>query len=299
MSSAVAERPCIQGEDDLLLNRPVPFVHHATFEAPGAEELILTAEPEHAEGKSHSPGGGPAGPLLPARVTPLDAEEEQRHFRMMNYLFFRAEELRQQAFFRGFEAGERKEMKQLIGRAEQLRNLLVVANLGLVVTRAAQFLAPGREMADLLSEGNFALVRAVGTFDFSQNVRFSSYLCTALDRTLLRFVRGRRQKDPTNNSEGDGPLATVVDHRATGLRKDAWREELRKQVPGLLGQLGERERLVIEKRFGLDGAEQPATLNAVGRELDVSEERVRQLEKKALDRLKGPAMQLGLEPFEE
>jgi RNA polymerase sigma factor (sigma-70 family) len=142
-------------------------------------------------------------------------------------------------------------------------------------------------------------VRAVGTFDSSQNVRFSTYLCTALDRTLLRFVRGRRQKDPTNNSEGDDPLAAVVDHRATGPKKDAWREELRKQVPGLLGQLGGRERLVIEKRDGLDGADEPATLKAVGRELDVSEERVRQLEKKALDRLKGPASQLGLEPFEE
>jgi len=188
-------------------------------------------------------------------------------------------------------------MRRLVAEAEGIRNRLVEANLGLVITRAQRFLTAGREMSDLRSEGNYALVRVVGTFDFSLNLRFSTYACTALDRTFLRFVRGGREKDASNDLERDGPLAGVVDYRADGPRMDAWREELHDQVPGLLAQLGERERLVIEKRYGLDGAEEPAALKAVGSELDVSVERVRQLERKALNRLKELAIQQGLEPF--
>jgi RNA polymerase sigma factor (sigma-70 family) len=217
----------------------------------------------------------------------------------MNYLFFRAEGLRQQATHRGLEAGEREEFCRLLADGEKVRNRLVETNLGLVVTRAQRFLAPGTEMADLRGEGNYALVRAVGTFDFSQNVRFSTYACTALDRTFLRFVRRQRVKHGATDSAEDDPLAAVVDYRAAGPRRDTWREELREQVPGLLKHLGERERLVIEKRYGLDGAVGPATLKEVGEELDVSLERVRQLEQKALDRLRELAIQQGLEPFEE
>lgn len=297
MGSAVAERPRGLDEEDSLLTRPVHFIYHYSFETPGAEEVILAPEPELAVGEGDTPGGGSADPLLPVRLTPL-AEHQERHlFRKMNFLFFKAERVRERASFRGFEAGEREEMCRLVAAAEEVRNRLVEANLGLVVTRAQRFLTSGREMSDFRSEGNYALVRAVATFDFSLDVRFSTYACTALDRTFLRFVRGRRDKDGSNDSEGDGPLDAVVDYRADGPRRDAWREELRDQVPGLLAQLGERERLVIEKRYGLDGAESPATLKAVGSELDVSVERVRQLERKALDRLRELAIQQGLEPF--
>src|SRR5262249_39958158 len=136
-------------------------------------------------------------------------------------------------------------------------------------------------------------------FNFAHKVRFSTYACTALDRTYIKLVRRKREKLQSDGTDGDEALATVEDYRAAGPRKDAWREELQEHMPGLLSQLGDRERLVIQKRYGLNGAAEPATLKALGVELNVTEERVRQLENKALLRLKEPAIQLGLEPFEE
>jgi RNA polymerase primary sigma factor len=285
------------GEEDSLLTRPVHFIHHTSFEVPGAEELILAPEPELAVGEGDTPGGGSADALLSGRPPPLDEHQERHLFRKMNFLFFRAEGLRERASFRGFEAGERQEMRRLVAEAEEVRNRLVKANLGLVVDRAHRFLSHGRELADFISEGNFALVQASRNFNFAHRARFSTYACTALDRTYTKFVGRWLKKAHSNGPAGEDPLAAVVDYRAVGPRRDAWREELREQVPGLLAQLGERERLVVEKRYGLDGAEMPATLKVVGGELDVSVERVRQLEKKALDRLKELAIQQGLEPF--
>lgn len=299
MGSAIAERPRGLDKEDSLPSRTVHFIPHDSFEAPGADEQILAPEPEPTVGEGDTSRGGAAGPVLAVRLALLDERQERHLFRKMNFLFFLAERLRERASLRGFEAGERKDMRRLVAEAEEIRNRLVEANLGLVVARAERFLTGGREMSDLRSEGNYALVRAVGNFDCSRNVRFSTYACMALDRTFLRFVRGGREKDIRSDSEGDGPLAGVVDYRADGRRMDAWRSELRDQAPGLLAQLGARERRIIEKRFGLDGAEAPATLKAVGSELKVSIERVRQLERKALDRLKKLAMQQGLEPFED
>ncbi len=63
-----------------------------------------------------------------------------------------------------------------------------------------------------------------------------------------------------------------------------YREDLRGVLAGLLSLLDERERVIVERRFGLDGGE-PATLEAIGIKLGVCRERVRQLEREALNKL--------------
>jgi RNA polymerase sigma factor (sigma-70 family) len=154
-------------------------------------------------------------------------------------------------------------------------------------------------MDELVSEGNFALIRAATTFDFSQHTRFSTYACAALNKTLTKFVSARSGRGVGQQPKSDDLLSDAVDYRAAGPRRDAWQQGLRDQVTGLLNQLGDRERLVIEQRYPLNEAARPATLKAVGDQIAVSVERVRQLEQKALGRLKELALQQGLEPFED
>ena len=73
---------------------------------------------------------------------------------------------------------------------------------------------------------------------------------------------------------------------------------LREQIFTLLETLTDREKEVLIKRFGLDGSE-PMTLEEVGKEMNVTRERIRQIEKKGLTKLKHTTRSRFLEPFIE
>ncbi len=88
--------------------------------------------------------------------------------------------------------------------------------------------------------------------------------------------------------EGDNTLGDLVeDHTTESPVEVATRSLLADQLRQVLGGLGERERRVIEMRFGLEGGE-PRTLEEVGREFGVTRERARQMEAIALRKLREP-----------
>ena len=64
-------------------------------------------------------------------------------------------------------------------------------------------------------------------------------------------------------------------------------KELSARLESLLRTLDEREALIIRKRFGID-EEREQTLEEIGKEFEVSRERIRQIERKALNRLRHP-----------
>jgi RNA polymerase sigma factor (sigma-70 family) len=55
---------------------------------------------------------------------------------------------------------------------------------------------------------------------------------------------------------------------------------------GILGQLDTRERDIIVHRYGLESGQQPQTLEQVGHRFGVTKERIRQIEARALKKLK-------------
>jgi RNA polymerase primary sigma factor len=77
----------------------------------------------------------------------------------------------------------------------------------------------------------------------------------------------------------DGEVETPFDAAATKLEREA--------LDAVLALLSERERIVLRMRFGLDGA-MPRTLEDVGREFALTRERIRQIEAKALTKLRHP-----------
>jgi RNA polymerase nonessential primary-like sigma factor len=62
-------------------------------------------------------------------------------------------------------------------------------------------------------------------------------------------------------------------------------QSMEEQLQSLLAQLDEKERLIIERRFGL-GDEEPQTLAEIGSQLHLSRERIRQIEERALGKLR-------------
>jgi RNA polymerase primary sigma factor len=85
--------------------------------------------------------------------------------------------------------------------------------------------------------------------------------------------------------EEEGPLDELMaDGRSPAPEAGLMRADDLREVLGLVDKLEQRERTVLRLRFGLDGAE-PRTLQEIGCQLDLTRERVRQIEREALARL--------------
>ena len=88
--------------------------------------------------------------------------------------------------------------------------------------------------------------------------------------------------------EGDTTLGDFVeDKNAISPEQYAYREQLKESLREVLSTLTEREENVIRMRFGLDNG-QPMTLEEVGQKFGVTRERIRQIEAKAIRKLKHP-----------
>jgi RNA polymerase primary sigma factor len=108
--------------------------------------------------------------------------------------------------------------------------------------------------------------------------------------------------DPTSldapiGEDGDASMGELLeDANATAPPDAASHELLRAHLASVLEELNPRERVVIERRFGLTGT-QPSTLEQVGAELGLTRERIRQIEAKALAKLRHPSHAIALEGY--
>jgi RNA polymerase primary sigma factor len=262
------------------------------------------------------------------------------------------------------------------GRAKDSRQVIIRANLRLVVSVAKHYIGRGSSFLDLIQEGNLGLLRAVSKFDPSRGYKFSTYatwwirqsisrsiadqartirIPVHIFETVNRLLRERRAltqvlgREPTNEDLAlkvgflshedtqsiqelrelgevlpedlqnrlrraaikvdqvmksaedpvslDSPTGVeensqlgdfIEDQEAMAPMDAASREMLRQQVKDALSSLSEREKDVLEMRFGLkDGKDH--TLEEVGDYFKVTRERIRQIESKALRKLRHPA----------
>jgi len=158
---------------------------------------------------------------------------------------------------------------------------------------------------DLAQAAFFGLVRAAETYDPERGA-FSSWFFwhgrSAIQREIAQTRRTIRvpQYQPASAGPravslaapvGDAELGSLlVDVEADPPPDCAERELLRETVAAALGKLRPRDRLVLELRHGINGAEYEHTLEEIARRLGVTRERVRQIEGRALDRLRFPRL---------
>jgi RNA polymerase primary sigma factor len=118
-------------------------------------------------------------------------------------------------------------------------------------------------------------------------------------REIIRILPQPISLESTVGDEADATLADfVIDENAVDMDEAATRIVLRAQVEGVLGTLTPRERRVVELRFGLDG-DKLYTLSEIGAELGVTRERIRQIETKALRKLRHPSRSKLLREFSD
>ena len=182
------------------------------------------------------------------------------------------------------------EIDQTLQDANDARDRIIRANLRLVISNARKYCSTTYLFEDLVSDGSLALMEAVDKFDYQRGFRFSTYATHAIRRSFFRKIE-RRQKDRQRFVATD-PIAINATPDDFEIDFDAPAETILidRVVGGLDQYLSERERQIIEGRFGLNGRAEPSTLLQLASELGICKERVRQVEGIAIKKLHAVAI---------
>ena len=175
------------------------------------------------------------------------------------------------------------ELEELYRR---IQDYLFQANIGLVYEMRRRSKAPRGDDDGLNSEGFWALYQAVRGFDPWRGFRFSTYACTSILRAFLLVARTEsRRKDRIRQAmEHPNFTSRIVDE--PNPEKELLFDRLTRAVTGPEADLTPTERFVIERRFLQRPDTRPETLEAIGRMIKVSKERVRQIELAGLAKLR-------------
>jgi RNA polymerase primary sigma factor len=222
--------------------------------------------------------------------TPLLTREQEQHlFRKMNYLKHKASVLRGRLDARRPSLTAMTQVERLAGDAVGVKNEVVRANLRLVVSIAKRYATGPGHLFELISDGNMSLIRAAEKFDFARGFRFSTYASWAIMKNFARTIPAELRQQARFRTGGDERLMVMPDEHSESMRREAAHVERQAEVTRILKHLDERERQIIRHRFGLDRGRSPMTLKEVGRVMGVTKERIRQLEARAMAKLRDAA----------
>ena len=303
-SRATVYRVVKQRRAMALLARKIEYVASDEFPVEGARESILGQTPavERPEpDRKIEPFELVGETLLPEymqilKTTPVLTREQERDlFRRYNFLKHLVANERHRIKLSNVSATLLTQLEEYLDQAEEIRKLLVEANLRLVVSIAGKHTSDGANFLDLVSKGNFALIQAVEEFDYTQGFRFGRRASLNIAKEYAK-VSGR-------STELTAKQAASLASFQRGLRETTADvlaiERTRQSLAQVIREdLDEREQYIILHHFGLTGSsvkKNTKTLKQVGEELGLTKERIRQIELSALQKLR---QRLSPEQFE-
>ena len=271
-----------------LLETRIYFVPHASFDDPATYSMILNPGSATCRGRDVARVKPPAGVALILQGIyndPLLTREEEVHlFRKMNFLKHQASRFRGAINPAKVTAAELDLVEALQAEALEVRNQIIRANLRLVVSLVKKLRRDDHDLAELVSDGYVALMRAVERFDFSRGYKFSTYASWVIINSSIRDSARDHRRDRLRTGTEE-MLEAAPDHRNDDYPCEVEQELCQDAIRRMLVPLNDRERKIIVSRFGLEGTCQK-TLSQLGKELGITKERVRQLENRARFKLR-------------
>ena len=273
------------------IDEPVEYMAHPSFRTPKAEKLLFGCDGKQ-EGRSSRPAHSQTNAARGKTPVTFNPEQEQQAFQRYNYARFHVFCTLKQHEGKRLSAAAARQVLLWQKRTLDARSEIVQANIPLVLAMAKRSRLAGVDFSELVSEGNMALLRAVDKFDCNRGFKFSTYACRAILKSFSR-VAMRTSRYRTKFPVEFDPALEKSDYleRQRAQAEDAYVDELRDIMANNDADLNDVEQKVIRARFALDTPIRkrpiPMTLEQVGRIIGVTKERVRQIQNRALGKLRG------------
>lgn len=276
-----------------IMELPLDYIPNPYFGRASAEATIMTPTPgsDQPVKKARVPSGLPPYLASLYEVPLLTREQEGHLFRKMNFLKYRATKLRETIDPVHAKASAMDEIEKLYDQAVSVKNDIVRANLRLVVSIAKRHVGQGENFFELVSDGNMSLIRAAEKFDFARGNKFSTYATWAIMKNFARTIPDELKHRDRYRTSHDEMFYATPEARTDQYEQESAQALRVRQIGKILERLDEREQKIIISRFGLDHDQEPLTLKEVGAELGVTKERIRQIEARALDKLRQAAQE--------
>ena len=177
--------------------------------------------------------------------------------------------------------------------AEEARSLLIERNLRLVAFIARRYENSGVGIEDLISIGTLGLIKAVGTFHSDRGIKLATYASRCIENEILMYLRkisGRQEVsiDEPLNTDWDGNellLSDILGSDEEPVSHSLEEAEEKLALHRAVARLSDREQLIVELRFGLNGRRE-MTQTEVAELLGISQSYISRLEKKILRKLR-------------
>ena len=177
---------------------------------------------------------------------------------------------------------------------EEAKQLLISHNLRLVVFIARRFESTGIHLEDLISIGTIGLIKGVNTYRRDKNIKLATYASRCIENEILMHIRKTSNQkteislDEPINLDGDGNELVLSD--ILGTDENVVTGQLEEEVDLMLlrqalSQLPQREREIVNMRFGLEGI-QERTQKEVAEYLGISQSYISRLEKRIMQKLR-------------
>jgi RNA polymerase sigma factor (sigma-70 family) len=280
-----------------LLNRrlaePVECVYDPRFDVADFEKQLEAEFAAQQRARGLSDDSGVHGLRDEPCYSNSNLSDERRIFACFNFYRYQVIRILEQFAGQSMSLAAASALVAWEARVVETREEIIRANLPLVLAMAKRMRIPGIDYSELISEGNMALLRSVDKFDLNRGFRFSTYACRAILKSFSRVaVRTSRYRGHFPTEFDPALERTDV---AAGRRSAAEAQcvtELKSILSRNLAELSDVEQQVIRARFaiaepaanGEPGTSQ--TLEQVGEVIGVTKERVRQIQNKALAKLR-------------
>ena len=177
---------------------------------------------------------------------------------------------------------------------EEARAALIEHNLRLVAYIAKRFENTGANIEELISIGTVGLIKAISTFNSDKNIKLATYASRCIENEILMFIRKSASHkrevsiDEPLSVDWDGNellLSDILGSDSDIVTRDMEDDEERRIVRAAVSNLSDRERIIVELRFGL-GSGKELTQKEVADALGISQSYISRLEKKIMSRLR-------------